>query len=129
MKYYYWEIVVTARKSLLALIGVVFAFDSNAQVNFGFILLMVASISHSFCYPFQDKIMNRFEFLSLGASVATFLCGIFTTDAGELGERAAGASVVAFVVNMLYLVIVAVVYYEIQKLDKLQKPESTEPVR
>ena len=48
--YYFWEVVVMSRKGLLALIGVVLAFDQRAQVIhdkkniFNFIILIIISI-------------------------------------------------------------------------------------
>jgi hypothetical protein len=103
---YLWEVVMLARKAVLSLVGAALTFEARTQVMVGLLVIFFSTILQARCMPFTFALMNQFEFFSLFTCAATFFLGIFTTEATSF-ERDV-ASILAFVVNGLFLVVSAV---------------------
>ena len=103
---YNWEVVMLLRKSLIALVGVAFAYDSRTQGLFGLMIMLNFVIIHAYQRPFVRSWLNAFEFAGLVASVLTFFFGLLTLDSGMHGDAVGSASALALTVNIIYLVIV-----------------------
>jgi len=73
-QYYYWEMVVLLRKSIIVFIGV---FSSNVQVQAALVLatVAVAYSVHQVFKPFTSDKINDLESLSLIVTFFTFLLG------------------------------------------------------
>jgi len=104
----YWEVVVMLRKIAISLIGVIVAVDFRLQGMSGMLVVIFAIYAQLLYTPFVQADLNLFEFLSLCSSMATFYFGIFTLDAGANGASIPASSVVALVVNSVYLFAVVV---------------------
>ena len=102
---YYWEVVVLGRKALVSLIGVTLSFNKRLQGMMGLLIIFCATIAHVNQKPFIDPRLNLFEWASLGSAAATFFLGVFTIDAGSSGEAFEFSSLLAFIINVLFLLI------------------------
>jgi len=92
----------------------------------GLMVLFLATIAHATYSPFMDSIMNRFEFVSLFVSSVTFFCGVFTVDAGASGSSYGGASVVAMLLNLFYMVYACYVLRRVVAEQKQEEARSKE---
>ena len=104
---YLWEIAVLARKGSLSLIGVAFSTDPRTQVMLGMLVIFVSAVGHARFMPFDDALMNTYEFISLSASAMTFFIGVFTMDNVDQPEDSNAktiASLLAFFINIVYVV-------------------------
>ena len=99
---YLWEIAVLARKGCLSLIGVAFSTDPRTQVMLGLLLIFLSTIAHARFMPFENDLMNNYEFLSLFTSAMTFFIGVFTMENNAYQDY---ASMFAFVINIIYVLI------------------------
>jgi len=99
----YWEVVVMLRKVAISLIGVIVAVDFRLQGMSGMLVVIFASYAQLRYSPFVQADLNLFEFLSLCSSLFIFFFGIFTLDAGANGASMPASSVVALVINTVYL--------------------------
>jgi len=118
---YLWEIAVLARKGSLSLIGVAFSTDPRTQVMLGMLVIFVSSVCQARFLPFDDELMNGYEFLSLSASAMTFFIGVFTMDDVDRAEDSmAGelASLLAFTVNMLYVTAAVPIGFKVKRMAK-----------
>lgn len=76
-KFFYWEIVVMVRKTLLIVVMVYFNSYPILQLLMGTLVTVVALLSHLKTFPFSAKTMNRFEFFSILTSFVVFYFGQF----------------------------------------------------
>ena len=119
-----WEIVVLARKGSLSLIGVAFSTDPRTQVMLGMLVTFMSAISHARFMPFDEDLMNNYEFISLSASALTFFIGVFTmgsVDQPEDNSTKTLASLVAFIVNMLYVAAAVPIFLKVRHMAKDSK--------
>jgi hypothetical protein len=105
---YGWEFMITARKVLLMFVLVFFARPGQEHVQslLGLLVIVLALIVHSLAMPFDSKILNVAEFVSLVTSFLTFFLGQFTyteSDVVSDGSKA-GISYLALVINMFFIV-------------------------
>ena len=117
---YLWEIAVLARKGGLSLIGVAFSTDPRMQVMLGLLVIFVCAVAHARFMPFDDALMNTYEFISLSASAMTFFIGVFTMD-NEDDTTTELASALAFVVNMLFVVSAVPIGLRVKKIASRSK--------
>jgi len=103
-KYYYWELVIIARKSMLAVISIVFVVDSQSQIMLGLLVLFFSAICHARCMPFIHPHMNTLEFLSIFVSATTFFASIFTLEDGASESLVHSLSVFVFVANFIFFI-------------------------
>ena len=116
---YLWEIAVLARKGSLSLIGVAFSTDPRTQVMLGMLIIFVSAVAHARFMPFDDDLMNNFEFISLAASAMTFFIGVFTMDGVDQPDDSATkdiASFMAFSINMLYIIAAVPIGLKVRRL-------------
>jgi len=121
---YLWEIAVLARKGSLSLIGVAFSTDIRTQVMLGMLIIFVSAVAHARFMPFDDHLMNNYEFISLAASAMTFFIGVFTMDGVDQPEDSAAkdiASFLAFSINMLYVMAAVPIGLKVRRLAKESK--------
>ena len=123
-EFYLWELVILARKGALALVGVAFTAYPDAQVMLGLFLMVIAAVAHARFLPFEDDLMNNYEFISLFTSFMTFFIGIFTL---HVTDKTA-ASWVAFLINILYLCVALPIGYRMRNKQERLKDISQQIV-
>ena len=101
---YFWEVVVLGRKATLALIAVAFAFDKRSQGMMGLLAVFLMTVAQARYMPYADVRLNRFEFFSLFCNAMTFFLGVFTMEAAAGSQVFDQASILAAVINIVYLV-------------------------
>ena len=118
---YLWEIAVLARKGSLSLIGVAFSTNPRIQVMLGMLVIFISAVAHARFMPFDDNLMNTYEFISLSASAMTFFIGVFTMDGVDEPEDSVAkdiASILAFSINMIYVMTALPIFLKVRRLDK-----------
>jgi len=100
---YNWEVFILLRKSLIAIIAVAFVSDPRSQGLFGLVTMINFLVLHAAMRPFEKSWLNKFEFVSLLTSVATFFFGMLTMDAGLHGNVIQSASFFALAANFVYI--------------------------
>ena len=124
---YLWEIAVLARKGSLSLIGVAFSTDPRTQVMLGMLVIFFSAITHARFMPFDDALMNTYEFISLFVSAMTFFIGVFTMETldGPNGEGSdevqEAATLLAFVINVMYVCAAVPIGATVRKKANLAK--------
>ena len=121
---YLWEIAVLARKGSLSLIGVAFSTDPRTQVMLGMLVIFVSAVAHAQFMPFDHPLMNMYEFISLSASAATFFIGVFTMDNADQSEYSnikTIASLLAFFINIMYVVAAVPIGFKVRRLANESK--------
>ena len=101
---YYWEMVILARKVVLSVLGSAYLFDRRLQATLGTLVLFVATCLHANRMPYLMHEFNEFELFALFTVSVTFFLGQLTLSLGDV-SYADTASIVAIVVNMLFLLV------------------------
>jgi hypothetical protein len=76
-KWYWWELVVVARKVLLVSLAVFFSDAPHVQSLLAVLLVTGALMLHVYAAPFRNPTMTKMEFFSLATTFITFFCGQF----------------------------------------------------
>jgi predicted outer membrane repeat protein len=124
-KWYFWEIVVVARKVLLVCIAVFFTYNIHVQALMAVFLVCGCLMAHIYARPYEEVRLDWMEFFSLVVSFSTFWCGLFLfveelsyTDKVILSIVIVLANV-AFAAVAVYLVVKF--YLEARRQKKLEK--------
>ncbi len=81
--YWYWEVVIVARKVLILAISVFFnggGGDGQLQAKYISLLMFCCITLHLFCRPFALPLLNNMETLSLFGTGLVFLLGSFLSN-------------------------------------------------
>merc|ERR1711860_82495 len=109
-KYYYWDLAVVARRSLLVIINVIFQAGGAAQLHSLMIILILvtSAILHMQFYPYEnldanentDNTLNQAEAFSLASSFIVFFMAQFLFVEGQ--EYSQQASMVIIIILSLF---------------------------
>ena len=102
-KYYYWEVIVLARKVYICFLGALFGSNFHAQGLFAVVGLFFFGLVHAYVRPFASEQMNQLEALSIITSTLTYFFAQFTFVELGTGSRTA-AGVFTFMVNISFCV-------------------------
>ena len=129
-EHYLWELVVLARKGGLSIIAVAFSSDPDVQVMLGLLLIFFSTVAHARFQPFDDDLMNNYEFMSLFVSSMTFFLGVFTMSGSDSPDSLGHAVVsgLAFAINMGYVLVAIPVGFKVRKKAKYLKKVHKEVV-
>jgi len=96
-KYFYWEIVLLARKSFLVLLIVFLSSVSSGVQSLASILMMTSFLIVQSRYnPYYDEALNRMETISLFVIIVTIYFGLYY-QAGE-GEPIMQSDIVSWMI-------------------------------
>ena len=102
-KYYFWEIVLFARKFLLIFIGVFTEFFPKETRDINLVLiLMVFFLAQVKCKPFEKNFLNKLEKLSLLIATITCYIGILLYSE-TMQEASIFFLILVFLINAAYL--------------------------
>jgi hypothetical protein len=131
LQWYFWEVVVVARKVGLAAIAVFFSYNAQIQSLMAVLLVMSALLAHVYARPFESDLMDMTEFFSLTTSFATFWAGqfLFVPDLPSGDRVFLSVLIVGF--NIGFIIFSAVILVKVLKqnkrdreLQKLKKGEA-----
>jgi hypothetical protein len=111
--YYFWELVIVARKALLLFTVVYFSVDETFreyQVGFSTLIAVLAFTAHTFTMPFKKASHNILELLSLASLCAVMFASIMYLKDSILGAPSLEALTAAVVLSVNLFFIVSAAY-------------------
>ena len=121
-QYLYWEVVIMLRKSFLTMAAVFFSFNYHAQARFGLMIVIAAGFVHARAFPFQTRVLNLLELLSLVCTSITFFCGQFTViDLGYGQATVAAMSYIAFTITVLFSLVFLATFVQLVIAEKTKE--------
>jgi hypothetical protein len=98
-QYYYWELWIMTRKTMLNVVATAFAFNSTLQILLFNATCIISMGFHTHAYPYEDPELDIMEQLSQITSLFTVFCGLFISANIVVGPLA----LLVVVANLLFV--------------------------
>ena len=123
--YFWWEVVIISRKSMISMTGVLLSRDPLGQSVVMSVILCLSLVAHSIASPFTADWADRFERSSLFSSFFLFSFGALTIGDSPMAKFASPAALLILGGYVVYafLILLQITVLKSKKIEPLNNSE------